>query len=68
MAGSNGRKRCVNIIIRVQYEKLYNEVLTESQGMYRFLGGSIGRASDFSSGHALTVPEFEPHVGAWSLP
>ena len=24
------------------------------------LGGSVGRASDFSSGHDLTVSEFEP--------
>ena len=27
------------------------------------LGGSVGKASDFSSGHGLTVHEFEPHVG-----
>ena len=27
------------------------------------LGGSIGEASDFGSGHDLTVCEFEPHVG-----
>ena len=26
------------------------------------LGGSVGEASDFGSGHALTVREFEPHV------
>ena len=26
------------------------------------LGGSVGQASDFSSGHDLTVREFEPHV------
>ena len=25
--------------------------------------GSVGEASDFSSGHDLTVGEFEPHVG-----
>ena len=27
------------------------------------LGGSVGWASDFSSGHDLTVCEFKPHVG-----
>ena len=27
------------------------------------LGGSVGWASDFGSGHDLTVREFEPHVG-----
>ena len=27
------------------------------------LGGSVGRASDFGSGHDLTVHEFEPRVG-----
>ena len=27
------------------------------------LGGSVGEASDFGSGHDLTVCEFEPRVG-----
>ena len=27
------------------------------------LGGSVGWASDFDSGHDLTFREFEPHVG-----
>ena len=27
------------------------------------LGGSVGKASDFGSGHDLAVREFEPHVG-----
>ena len=27
------------------------------------LGGSVGLASDFGSGHDLKVCEFEPHVG-----
>ena len=27
------------------------------------LGGSVGWASDFGSGHDLTVREFKPHVG-----
>ena len=27
------------------------------------LGGSVGWASNFSTGHGLTVCEFEPHVG-----
>ena len=34
--------------------------------IYEFLGRlgcSIGCASDFSSGHDLTVHEFEPHIG-----
>ena len=26
------------------------------------LGGSVGQVSDFSSGHDLTVHEFEPHI------
>ena len=26
------------------------------------LGGSVGSASNFGSGHDLTVPEFKPHV------
>ena len=28
------------------------------------LGGSVGEASDFGSGHDLTVREFEPRVGS----
>ena len=27
------------------------------------LGGSIGKVSDFGSGHDLTVHGFEPHLG-----
>ena len=27
------------------------------------MGGSVGWASDFGSGHDLTVHEFKPHVG-----
>ena len=27
------------------------------------LGGSVGRAPDFGSGHDLTAREFEPHMG-----
>ena len=30
------------------------------------LGGSVGEASDFSSGHDLAVREFEPRVGLWA--
>ena len=30
------------------------------------LGGSVGWASDFSSGHDLAVCEFEPRVGPWA--
>ena len=30
------------------------------------LGGSVGQASDFSSGHDLEVREFEPRVGLWA--
>ena len=30
------------------------------------LGGSVGWASDFSSGHDLAVREFEPRVGLWA--
>ena len=30
------------------------------------LGGSVGWASDFSSGHDLAVREFEPCVGLWA--
>ena len=32
-------------------------------GHFRGPGGSVGWASSFSSGHGLTVPEFEPRVG-----
>ena len=39
--------------------------------MLGHLGGSVGLASDFGSGHDLTVCEFEPRVGlcadTWSL-
>ena len=28
------------------------------------LGGSVGRAADFGSGHDLTVREFEPALGS----
>ena len=28
------------------------------------LGGSVGEASDFGSGHDLMVLEFEPHIGS----
>ena len=34
--------------------------LFDTQGR---LGGSVGWASDFGSGHDLTVREFEPRVG-----
>ena len=30
------------------------------------LGGSVGLASDFSSGHDLAVREFEPRVRLWA--
>ena len=30
------------------------------------LGGSVGWASDFGSGHDLTVREFEPRIGLWA--
>ena len=30
------------------------------------LGGSVGWATDFGSGHDLTVHEFEPRVGLWA--
>ena len=30
------------------------------------LGGSVGWASDFGSGHDLAVRGFEPHVGLWA--
>ena len=29
------------------------------------LGGSVSEASNFGSGHDLTVCEFEPRVGLW---
>ena len=32
-------------------------------GGARRLAGSVSKVSDFGSGHDLTVPEFEPHVG-----
>ena len=31
------------------------------------LGGSVGPASDFGSGHDLTVYGFEPHIGLCAL-
>ena len=50
-----------------------NELLLKVWGL-GCLGGSVGEASDFSSGLDLTVREFEPHIGlcaeqlrAWSL-
>ena len=30
------------------------------------LGGSVGWASDFSSGHNLVVHEFKPRIGLWA--
>ena len=30
------------------------------------LGGSVGKAADFGSGHDLAVREFEPRVGLWA--
>ena len=33
------------------------------QNFLGHLGGSVGWATDFGSGHDLTVREFEPHVG-----
>ena len=30
------------------------------------LGGSVGWASDFGSGHDLAVREFEPRIGLWA--
>ena len=34
--------------------------IRESEG---HLGGSVGRASNFRSGHKLSVRELEPHIG-----
>ena len=38
-------------------------MLEENADSLGHLGGSVGWASDFSSGHELTVREFEPRVG-----
>ena len=40
----------------------FSHFTQKSHGTGR-LGGSVGGASDFGSGHDLTVREFEPHVG-----
>ena len=32
-----------------------------------YLGGSVGQASDFGSGHDLAVRGFEPRVGLWAV-
>ena len=40
------------------------EKLMEKMTEWGRLGGLVGEASDFGSGHDLAVPEFEPHVGA----
>ena len=37
--------------------------VTKNQVEKGHLGGSVGWASSFSSGHDLTAHEFEPHVG-----
>ena len=37
-------------------------VLKKLLGLMGRLGGSVGWASDFGSGHDLMVHEFEPHV------
>ena len=35
----------------------------KSEAFWGRLGGSVGEASDFGSGHDLTVHRFEPRVG-----
>ena len=37
-------------------------LITYEEGLGGLLGGSVGRVSDFGSGHDLTAPEFKPHV------
>ena len=39
------------------------ERICEESGAEGRLGGSVGEASDFGSGHDLVVCEFESHVG-----
>ena len=46
-----------NIKKQSELERLLNK------SQWGHLGGSIGWASDFGSGHDLTVCEFKPHVG-----
>ena len=40
-----------------------NDIISFKKLVLGHLGGSVGWASDFSSGHDLTAREFEPHVG-----
>ena len=39
---------------------------TKNKELEGRLGGSVGWASDFGSGHDLAVREFEPRVGLWA--
>ena len=49
-----------NILDTGLVPKIYKELIKGR------LGGSVGWASDFSSGHDLAVHEFEPRVGLWA--
>ena len=49
-----------NTVISVPVHGTYGSVNRPELGC---LGGSVGEASNFGSGHDLKVREFEPHVG-----
>ena len=63
---AKGRYAILPLFYRMQpfYKDAGSQTLTlVSDWVFERLGGSVGEASDFSSGHDLPVHEFEPRVG-----
>ena len=50
-------------MVRNQPGKFHLKLYLRTILLSGHLGGSVGWASDFGSGHDLAVREFEPHVG-----
>ena len=59
-------RRVCNLTLVLQVTLIHSILVTirlVKNGFLGHLGGSVGWASDFGSGHDLTVPEFDPCVG-----
>ena len=46
--------------------EFFHHITRRKKVFWGRLGGSVGWASNFSSGHDLTALEFEPHVRLWA--
>ena len=61
--GGEGRANCVEFPIGMESSVARMEKHNKRCPLQRRLGGSVRQASDFSSGHDLTVHGFKPCVG-----